>query len=265
MAQGEYCWLMSDDDLLKPGAVELVLDRIRQNYALIIVNAEIRNADLSERIEERRLPISVDRVYAWTDYQDLMAEVGPYLSYIGCVVINRQLWNEREKDKYFGTDHIHVGVIFQRPLRQPTLVIAEPLISLRYGNAIWSARSFEIWMFKWPRLIWSFSDYSDSVKRRVGPREPWRKTLTLLSLRGIGVYSPKEYSHWLKPRLTAWSERLIPSIIAHLPGCWVNFLGIIYFSFFRRRSNLSLWDLKNSRFYYVNCFRRLYRKTFGGL
>ena len=263
LAQGEYCWLMSDDDLLKPGAIQLVLDKIRQNYGLIIVNTEIRNADLSESLDEKRLQINVDRVYGPTDYQDVMAEVGYYLAYIGCVVIKRQLWNEREKDKYFGTDHIHVGVIFQRPFTQPILIIAEPLISFRYGNALWMTRSFEIWMFNWPNLIWSFSSYPDSVKRRVCPREPWRKITTLLNLRALGVYSQKEYSCWLKPRMNSRRERLIPNLIAHLPCCWVNFLGIIYLSFSHRQSNLPLWDLKNSRFYYINCFMRFYLKTFG--
>ena len=29
LAIGEYCWLFSDDDLLKPGAIQAVLDAIR--------------------------------------------------------------------------------------------------------------------------------------------------------------------------------------------------------------------------------------------
>src|SRR5579864_441213 len=41
-ARGRYCWLMTDDDLLRPGAIDTVLDAIRQDYALIIVNAEVR-------------------------------------------------------------------------------------------------------------------------------------------------------------------------------------------------------------------------------
>src|SRR4051794_4708620 len=37
LAEGEYCWLFSDDDVLKPGAVRIVLDALQGNYPLVIV------------------------------------------------------------------------------------------------------------------------------------------------------------------------------------------------------------------------------------
>ena len=40
-ARGEYCWLFPDDDLFKPGAVQRVLDELRNSYSLVIVNAEV--------------------------------------------------------------------------------------------------------------------------------------------------------------------------------------------------------------------------------
>ena len=260
LARGKYCWLMPDDDVLKPGAISLVLDEIRHHYGLIIVNKEVRNADLSKVIDGKRIQISVNRIYEPTDNQRLMAEVGRYLSYIGCVVIKRRIWETREKEKYFGTDHIHVGIIFQSPLTEKVLVIAEPLISFRYGNALWMAKSFEIWMFKWPNLIWSFPDYLDWAKQSVCPREPWRKMRTLMNYRALGCYSLKEYHLWLEPRLGSMLERFAAKAIAQLPPCVINFLGIIYLFVFRSRSNLPAWDLKNSPFYYLNRLRSFYRR-----
>ena len=260
LASGKYCWLMPDDDVLKPRAISVVLDEIRHNYGLIIVNKEIRNADLSKVIDSKRLPISVNRVYKPNDSQCLMAEVGYYLAYIGCVVIKREMWETRDKEKYFGTDHIHVGIIFQRPFIEQVLVIAEPLISFRYGNALWMEKSFETWMFKWPNLIWSFPDYSDWAKRSVCPREPWRKMTTLMNYRALGVYSSKEYYLWLEPRLGSMFERFATKAVAQFPPCVVNLVGIIYLLFFRSRSNLPVWDLKNSRFYYLNCLKSFHRR-----
>ncbi len=252
LAQGEYCWLMSDDDILKPGAIQTVLDETRRNYGLIIVNAEVRNPDLSRIVDERRLQSSVNQVYGSADRERFFVEVADYLSFIGCVVIKRHLWISREREKYFGTAFIHVGVIFQGPLLQDTLVIAEPLISIRYGNALWTAKSFQIWMFSWPQLIWSFPDYPDAAKRAVCPREPWRKTTTLLVYRARGAFSLKEYYGWLEPRLRSQWSRLIVKTIAQLPGCVLNLLGIIYFSVFSRRSRMPLLDLQSSQFYWLN-------------
>src|ERR1700737_3803590 len=63
LAQGEYCWLFTDDDVFKPGAVSAFLEATRKNYSLIIVNAEVRNPDLTICLQVRRIGFERDRVY----------------------------------------------------------------------------------------------------------------------------------------------------------------------------------------------------------
>ncbi|OFZ53991.1 MAG: hypothetical protein A2428_16460 [Bdellovibrionales bacterium RIFOXYC1_FULL_54_43] len=247
LAAGEYCWLMSDDDILKPGAIQAVLAAISRNYGLILVNAEIRDKALAEVLEKRRLELPGDRVYASSQFEQFFIDTAQYLSFIGCVVIKKRLWDEREKEKYYGTVFIHVGVIFQKPFAEDILVIANPYIAIRYGNAGWSGRSFEIWMFKWPRLIWSFPDLSDSAKARVYPREPWKQAKKLLLLRGMGSYSHKEYDQFLKGLAASKLTKLAARVIAGLPGGWVNRLAQIYFKKVRP-SPRSVMDLRNSKF-----------------
>ena len=60
-----------------------------------------------------------------------MADVGDYLSFIGCVIIKKTVWEARNKEEYYGSFFVHVGVIFQSTPAEDTLVIAEPLISIR--------------------------------------------------------------------------------------------------------------------------------------
>ena len=64
LAQGEYCWLFTDDDLLKAGGVAAVLDACRTSAGLIIVNSEVRNVDFSLCLQNRRLPFEVDHIIA---------------------------------------------------------------------------------------------------------------------------------------------------------------------------------------------------------
>src|SRR5438552_11709446 len=52
-ALGDYCWFMSDDDVIKDGAIKTVLRHIERGYDLIIVNAENRTADLSRVLVAR--------------------------------------------------------------------------------------------------------------------------------------------------------------------------------------------------------------------
>ena len=255
LARGEYCWLFCDDDLLKPGAIQTVLDAIKDGHALIIVNAEVRNADLSKVLEPKRLPFDQNRIYKSPEMQYLLIDTADYLSFIGCVIIKRQLWDSREKEQYFGSYFIHVGVIFQEPLPGSALVIAEPLVLIRYANAMWLGKYFEIWMFKWPSLIWSFNGFPDSVKHRVCPKEPWRNPKTLLHFRAKGTYTKREYVEWLKPRLGSHWDRIVIKASAHFPGRAANLLLYIYYSIMRRRSSRLqlLLDLANSPF----CFWKL--------
>ena len=259
LAKGEYCWLMSDDDILKQGAIQTVLDEIQHNnYSLIIVNSEVRNTDLSKLVDKKRLQINENKIYTPAENEKLFVEAVNYLSFMGCVVINKRLWDERGKEKYLGSAFIHVGVIFQSPIPSNTLIIAEPYIIIRYGNAEWTTRAFEIWMFKWPNLIWSFPNFSDRAKSQIILKEPYRRYLTLLMYRARGAYSINDYFHFIAPRLKSKWKRFVSKIIAWLPGCFVNSLGIFYYSFFYKTSRLPLMEMKNSRFYYVNCFKRVY-------
>lgn len=255
LARGEYCWLFSDDDILKPDAIRIVLDAIENDYALIIANGEVRNADLSKVLEAKRIPLTTNKTYKPIENQFLLTDTLDYLTFIGCVIIKRQLWNAREKEKYFGSFFIHVGIIFQQPLPGDALAIAEPLVSIRYGNAMWLNKYFEVWMFKWPVLVWSFADFPDSVKHRVCSKEPWRSLTTLLLFRAKGAYTKTEYREWLKPRLGSYWDRAASKAIAYFPGRAANFLFFVYFKIIRRPSSRQqiLLDLTNSPF----CFWRL--------
>jgi len=257
LAKGEYCWLFTDDDLLRPGAIRVVLDAIREQYALIVVNAEVRSGDLSQSLERTRLHISSDRVYLPGENQSLFADVANYLSFVGGVVVRRQLWLAREKEPYIGTGFIHIGVLFQTPISDQALVIAEPLIMIRYGDAQYmrSSRYFEIWMFIWPNLIWSLPHFSDTAKSAVCRRELWRRSRTLLLLRAKGAYSAKEYRGWLKERLTSPWDRLVARLVASFPGPVANFFAVLRHHASGRFEGQELLDLEKSPFYFARVFK----------
>ncbi|MCX6983442.1 MAG: hypothetical protein NT118_01645 [Lentisphaerae bacterium] len=151
-----------------------------------------------------------------SENQALFVDTAVYLSFIAGVVIRRDLWLARDKESYYGTLFVHVGVIFQEPLPGSTRVIAEPLIAIRQANISWSARVFEIWMFKWPCLIWFFK-YSDSAKSKVIPREPWRNLQRLMSYRARDFYSISEFRRLIEPSQAASSYKFAARVIAHLP------------------------------------------------
>ncbi|HHV48073.1 MAG TPA: glycosyltransferase family 2 protein [Rhodocyclaceae bacterium] len=245
-AKGEFCWLMTDDDLLCPGAVATVLASLDGENDLMIVNAEVKSVDLSELFEKRRLAFDADKAYRVADREAFFAETAAYLSFIGCVVIRRSCWMARERTAYYGSLFIHVGVIFQNPPIENVRVIAEPQIIIRYGNAMWTSRSFEVWMLKWPGLIWSFPDFTEEAKRKVCRREPWRSAKALFHNRALGAYSSAEFKKF-------WGgdvgkiERMVAYLLSIFPASLANMVMVAYFASLAQPARMALHDLLFSR------------------
>jgi abequosyltransferase len=242
-ARGEYCWLMSDDDILLPGAVARVLEKLDTSLDLVVVNAQVRTVDLSVELNPRILKLAHDRDYDSTESDSFLGDAGGYLSFIGGVVIRRDRWLERERERYFGSLFIHAGVIFQAPLAH-IRILAEPLIAIRFGNAMWSGRGFEIWMFKWPDLIWSFAGFSDEARQRVVAREPWRKLRKLFLFRGLGGYSYAEYRRFFADERRGG---LLQLMVASFPAAAANGLGALFWFIVNREAREGIHDLAHSR------------------
>lgn len=260
-ASGDYCWLMSDDDLIKAGAIREVLNATDQNYDLVIVNAEVRSADFSRLIAPQLLAMTSDRVYASSENETFFVNTATFMSFIGCVVIKRQRWNERFAEPYFGSEFVHIGVIFQKPLPGEILVIAEPHIVIRYNNASWSARYFEIWMFKWPKLIWSFTPYSEAARGKVAIQEPWRNTKMLTINRARGAYSIKEFNRFLAAQSWSPIQKQMARTIALAPGWLVNSLLLLYFRSINRYDVVMMEDFRNSSFYLPRVLQNLVQRS----
>lgn len=221
LASGTHCWLMTDDDVLRPGAISHVLEALRAGHDLAIVSCEVRDLRLEQQLLRARPDIAHDRVFTPADWDDFFRLVIAHVTFVGCVVVRRSLWIERQPQDYFGTGFVHVGVLFRRPIMGTSIVLAEPLVVIRNGNGQWSTRAFDIFMRRWPQLVWSFEGLSDRAKRVATPREPWRMLRVLLLQRAYGRYSKREYDTLRDDIGPAW-KRGAARIIARLP------LGLLY-------------------------------------
>jgi len=248
-ARGEYCWPMSDDDLLVDGAVKRVLGLLETRPDLLIVDVEVRSDDFTEVLIERRLPFRGVRRYEAGDSEKLFVECAQHLTYIGGAIVRRSVWIARERRSYYGTEFIHAGVIFQAPFSGAAVALGEPLVRLRYGVAGWKARSFKVWMFTWPTLVWSFSHISEAARQRVTSREPWRSLTTLMLLRAKGWYSWNEYRTSIRPKLRTAASGSLLALVALIPGELLNLLALAYWFLFARSHKGGLYDLRHSRYY----------------
>ena len=215
-ARGEYCWLMTDDDIVKPGAVARVMAALAGGPDLVVVNAEVAGPDLAVPLLERKLAVTADREFPAGDDDALLAVTGDLLTFIGATVIRRDTWLGRDARAYFGTEFVHVGVIFQAPLPHGARLVADPLVRIRYGVSGWSRRAFDIWMYRWPALVWGFTHRAESARAAVTPREPWRQVGRLATMKAQGAFGPAEYQRLASDRMPALAG-LAARIIATMP------------------------------------------------
>lgn len=253
-AVGEFCWLMTDDDLLKPWAVKRILKHLNDDLDLLLLNSEVANIDCSQILLDKRIQIESDKMFYPVDQPELLATAGDLISFIGSVVIRRATWLERDTQPYLGTEFVHVGVIFQSPLEKNTYILAEPLIRIRYGNAQWSQRAFEIWMLKWPRLIWSFPHLPDAAKSKVIDREPYRKLIYLVSMKARGCFGRREYLLFLSGKHLGWVNRISSICLAAFPEIPFNALASLIFIIFASQFGWNKMigeELRASRYNYA--------------
>ena len=245
-AKGEYCWLMSDDDLLCSGAIARVLPLLKDKDDLIVVNSEVRDLSLTTVIESQLIKIDFDRVYRKDDNENFFVRNAKYLSFVGCFVIRRTYWISKDPSHYYGTRFIHVGVIFQSPPIVNVRIMAEPSVIIRLGNGGWTGARFGIWMNDWPRLIWSFPDFSDMAKRRVCERKPWQRLDILVKYRGLGAYTRDEFNK-LWPTVT--DRRILRAatyFVSIMPESLANFLTMLYLLLLGKNKERVLYDLLDS-------------------
>lgn len=243
LAQGAYCWLMSDDDLPLEGAVQRVLEVCRQDLAAVIVDAEVYSADYSLKLLSRRLSFTGERRYAASEMDRLLADCGDCLSFIGALVIRREIWLARERQAYFGTEFIHVGVLFQAPLPGEVLALGEPMLRIRYGVGNWARRAFEVWMFKWPGLIWSFTQLPERARSAVTARYPWQNPVKLLLYRAKGLYSWDAFRSLVVPAKRPFYEKIPALFAAAFPGLGAYLLVKFMLGLFPHRFQGTRWEL----------------------
>lgn len=120
LAQGDYCWLMSSDDVLLPESVKRISDEIRLGYAVYLGDRIDCDRDLNPVREKRWFSKSThSQVFDLSSEAGLLAylnearSLGALFSYISTIVFARQGWNAIAYDEtLIGTHYAHVYRLF---------------------------------------------------------------------------------------------------------------------------------------------------------
>ncbi|MCX5694877.1 MAG: glycosyltransferase family 2 protein [Candidatus Omnitrophica bacterium] len=101
LSRGEYCWLFSDDDVLKPGAMKLILKEIESVYDVYLSNVTVCDFYMRPLRERFWLSRKVNnRVFNLHNKDELIEyfncanSIGALFSYWSSIVLRREQWKK---------------------------------------------------------------------------------------------------------------------------------------------------------------------------
>ncbi len=243
LAKTRYVWLFGDDDLPEPGAIDRVLKLLSEkNWGLLVLNGSSYDSEFSFRVEERRIRINNDRIYAPGEHESLLSDTASYATFLGGLVFDKAIWDSINPADFLGTDYVHVAVLYRAIIGRYARLVAEPQLRIRLGNTTWASRYFEVELIHWPHTIWELpsSMYSAASKRSVCQRRPTESFSRLMATRAYGYYDVDQYHRFLSvdPEIPAWKKIILRAPLV-FPQLWVKKA----FAFFRRVQ--TLWGNPN--------------------
>ena len=142
LAAGDFCWVLSSDDLLENGAITELLQRIEEfpNAAGFSVNGRGFSKDMKSELQKTTVMnfknLREDKLF--NSAEQAFSDLGDYFGFISGQIINRKKIIEVIKSKpivQYLTSYIHVYLIAYMLLSTPQWVyISKPYVKWRSGN-----------------------------------------------------------------------------------------------------------------------------------
>ena len=131
---GEYVWLFGDDDILRSGAIEKVLDVLKNHHGLaaILVNWYQLGLYLRQpNIIEHTMDIQKDIFFRTAD--DFLSTVKLTGLAVSSNIIRRSLW-EQHAEIYIGSGYVHYATLLTSIVGHYSYYVAKPYVMYRTGH-----------------------------------------------------------------------------------------------------------------------------------
>ena len=115
LARGEYCWLFSSDDIMKPGAIQRVLDEISSGLDLYLCGLTLCDKRMNVLGDHKVSSAPWGKVFDLADarqraeYFAAAETTTAFFSFMGSIIIRRDRWSQHSlEDAYVGSCWAHV-------------------------------------------------------------------------------------------------------------------------------------------------------------
>ena len=142
LARGEYCWLFCADDIMKPDAIQQVIERLASGCDLYLCGFTLCTFDMDPVRDHRVADIATDQEFDLSSerdrrlYFERAQTTTAFFSFAGSLIIRRDSWEAAGPDEEFmGSLWAHVAQILRMiPHGLRLHYIAAPLLYKRTEN-----------------------------------------------------------------------------------------------------------------------------------
>jgi glycosyltransferase involved in cell wall biosynthesis len=157
LSNGTWVQLLSDDDILLPGAISYIISQILYypEADFLFLNPISFADDLPPRDTwEPRVPVRENTICM--DPNDLVSSCGIWLTFLSSFVFRRNSWNASGRGStYIGTDiYLSFALFDMLAIGNPSVILARPLVAAR-AHYSGSYRIFYAFGRQWPELLLS--------------------------------------------------------------------------------------------------------------
>jgi abequosyltransferase len=142
VARGAYCWLFSADDLMEPGAIDLILREIAGGCDLYLCQTTLCSFDFTTRRPYPNIALTTPRTFDLAksleraDYFRLALNTQPFFSFCGALVFRKHRWDASHcEEEFIGSCWAHaVRILNMMPDGLRVHVLPRSLSLKRGGN-----------------------------------------------------------------------------------------------------------------------------------
>lgn len=155
-AEGDYIHLLSDDDILLPGAIDKILfliDTEQPDY--INLNSFTYSTDVYDPNSKRPPRIKLEEDLVTSDKEIYMGYIGVYITYISATIIKRSNFCMlKNPEKYFGTYFLHAHLVLDslKGDNKKVIITKEAYLAAKNNNS-GGFNLYEVWIKQYKNLL----------------------------------------------------------------------------------------------------------------
>lgn len=142
LAKGDYCWLFSSDDIMKPDAIQRIYQQLKEKHDIYICGFTIHSLDFTQMIirhpifdSDRDIIFNMQNPVDRKAFFEQAITTTAFFSFMSSLVFKKILWNSAENvDEFYGSCWAHAARFFSILSKLKVKYLHDIYLEKRSGN-----------------------------------------------------------------------------------------------------------------------------------